>query len=72
MDKTSSRYPYTYACDFLRARVDDYDEHLKCRVPTISRSQASLAIGAIALVMDMSHQELAEKLADAYMAQEVK
>ncbi len=59
-----SRYPYTESCDFIRSRVDDSDEHLGIRVPTISRSQASAARRAIAEALGMDEQELAVKLAD--------
>ena len=68
--RRSGRYPYTFACDFVRAGVDDYDAELGMRVTTISRSQASLAIGVIASALGMTKEALAEKLADAYLAHE--
>ncbi|MCU4119346.1 hypothetical protein [Variovorax sp. N23] len=66
--KSHSRYPYTFACDFLRGKVDDFNVDFGMRVPTISRSQASQAIGAIADVLGVTKQELAEKLADRWIA----
>ncbi|WP_186187926.1 hypothetical protein [Burkholderia gladioli] len=65
-----SRYPYTEACDYIRAHVTDYDETLGVRVPTISRSQASLARLAIARALGMDDEELARKIADYARSQE--
>ncbi|WP_454731447.1 MULTISPECIES: hypothetical protein [Cupriavidus] len=59
-----SRNPYTESSDFIRSRVDDYDEDLGIRVPTISRSQASIARKAIAEALGMDDEALAVKLAD--------
>lgn len=60
----SSRYPYTYACDYLREKVgDDYGKGL------ISRSAASQIRTAIADVAGLDDHELAEKLADAFMVE---
>ena len=45
MDKTDSRYPYTYAADYLREKVgNDYDKGL------MSRSAASQARSVIAVL----------------------
>lgn len=55
--KEDTRYPYTYACDFLRMKVD----------PMISRSQASQLREIIAEVIGMDDEELAKKLADFYL-----
>jgi uncharacterized protein YidB (DUF937 family) len=62
---TDSRYPYTHACDYVRSHVDDFNEAVGMRTPTISRSQASQAIKGIAQALGMTHEELACKLADA-------
>ncbi|RZI60660.1 MAG: hypothetical protein EOP14_00045 [Pseudomonas sp.] len=66
--KQSPRYPYTYACDYLRVKVDDYSEEVGMRVTTISRSQASQAIGAVAEAIGMPKEDLARKLADAFLS----
>lgn len=78
MDKTESneadviqrpdaRYPYTHACDFIRANVQDFDERLGFYVPTISRSQASQMMRAMSAVLDIQYEELAKKIADYAM-----
>lgn len=59
-----SRYPYTEACDFIRAHVVDYSPEHGARLPTISRSQASQARQAIARALGMNDEELARKIAD--------
>jgi hypothetical protein len=59
-----SRYPYTDAADYIRSQVQDFSEDHQMRLPTISRSQASQAYGAVAKALGMSHEELAVKLAD--------
>lgn len=70
-DRTKhSRYPYTFACDYVRMHVSDIDVRLGIPLPTISRSQASQAIGVIATALGMEKEELAKRLADAYIAQE--
>jgi len=61
---SDSRYPYTYACDFIRSHCTDFDEALQFRTPTISRAQASQVMYAFELVFDMSHEYMARKLAD--------
>lgn len=70
MSKNSSRYPFTYACDHLRGKVDDFCPELGMRIPSISRSEASQAIKAIAEAIDWSHEALAERLADIYLRDE--
>jgi hypothetical protein len=55
-----SRYPYTYACDFIRA-IAGYDKG----GTKISRADASRITSAIADILDMKHHDLACKIADA-------
>lgn len=68
MDKSDGRYPYTYAADYIRMGVTDYDASCQMMLPTISRAQASLARKAVARALGMSDDELAAKLADQYIA----
>ncbi|POS10185.1 hypothetical protein [Burkholderia gladioli] len=65
-----SRYPYTEACDYIRAHVTDYSEAHGMRLPTISRSQASQARLAIARALGIDDEELARKIADFARAEE--
>ena len=51
------RYPYTYAADYLREKVN---------VP-VSRGEMSLLLAYVAAVIDMPDEELAKKLADKYL-----
>lgn len=55
-NKTDTRYPYTYANDFVRRNVE------------LSRSQVSRVLQTIAPVLGLTHEELAIKLAEAYKA----
>ena len=67
------RYPYTYAADYVRGFVTDYDDTLGMRNTTLSRSQASQVRKAFAEALGMDDSELARKLADAYLkAQETE
>lgn len=59
-----SRYPYTEAYDYVRSHVTDYDERLQMRLPTICRSEAAQAVGAIAEALGMGAEQLAIKIAD--------
>lgn len=59
-----TRYPYTYAADYLRMKIgDDYGKGL------ISRAAAAHAKALIAKVMGVDEREVACKLADAYLAE---
>jgi tRNA(Ile2) C34 agmatinyltransferase TiaS len=59
-NKEDTRYPYTYACDFVRT-LGGYNKHgIK-----ISRSDASEIISGIAKVIGMEDRKLYELLADA-------
>ena len=62
---TDSRYPYTYAADFIRAYSPISSEGC-----VLSRSGASQIREAIAKAIGMDDEELAAKLADAQLANE--
>ena len=55
--ENDSRYPYTYACDFLRG-LAGYGK--------LSRADASQVRSGIAEALGMADDELARKLADHY------
>ena len=56
--KNSTRYPYTYSCDYIRLAADS---------ASLSRSDASLIRQAIAKAIDMDDELLAEKLANVQL-----
>jgi hypothetical protein len=60
-----SRYPYTYAADFIRV-TPATTEFGSC---VLSRADAARIRGVIAKAIGMDDRALAEKLADAYVAQ---
>jgi uncharacterized protein YidB (DUF937 family) len=60
-----SRYPYTYACDFIRAAGPVGSEGV-----VLSRSDASQIMQHIADALGMDNHELACKLADAQLVNE--
>lgn len=60
-----SRYPYTYACDYIR-QFGGYDKG----GVRLSRSDASQIRTAIAKAIGMDDEELAKKLADYAQANE--
>jgi hypothetical protein len=60
-----SRYPYTYACDFIRTYGPVSKEGV-----VLSRSDASQIIEAISNAIGIPDEELAKKLADAQLANE--
>jgi len=60
-----SRYPYTYASDYLR----QFGGMDKSGV-RLSRSDASQIREAVAKALGMDDEELAKKLADYYVANE--
>lgn len=68
--QTTSRYPYTYACDFVRQHCTDFNASVGIRTPTISRSEASQVMHAFEKVFGLTHEQMAEKLADAYLSAE--
>jgi hypothetical protein len=59
MTTTDPRYPYTYACDYIRSATG-HDEHGNL----LSRSDASQIRKRIAEALGISDEELARKLAD--------
>ena len=63
MKKIDSRYPYTYAADFIRAIIGCDSEGA-----ILSRCQASQLRTEIADAIGMDDEELAKKLADAELA----
>jgi len=60
-----TRYPYTYACDFIRGLAGYEEAGTK-----ISRSDASKIRNGIAVALGIDDAELACKLADHYKANE--
>ncbi len=60
-----SRYPYTYACDYVRALAEFGEGGMN-----ISRAAAAQVIIGIAGAIGMSDDELARKLAGLYKATE--
>lgn len=58
-----TRYPYTYACDYIRM----FGGYSSAGV-ALSRSDASQIRTAIAKAIGMGDEELANKLADHYLA----
>lgn len=67
MQKTDSRYPYTYAADYLRAFGGVDSGGVK-----MSRSEASQVRCAVAKALGMDDAELAAKLVDYYIANETE
>lgn len=63
--ENDSRYPYTYACDYLRGFGGIDNSGVK-----MSRAEASEVRGSVAKAIGMDDKELAEKLADFYLANE--
>jgi len=65
MFEEDSRYPYTYACDYIRSLAGYDSEGTK-----ISRSDASFIYSGIAKAIGMNDAELAMLLADYYKKNE--
>jgi hypothetical protein len=64
--KVSTRYPYTFAADYLRMKVgNDYGNGL------ISRSAASQVRGLIAKAIGLDDAYIAQKLADLFIKDEL-
>ena len=61
-DKTDPRFPYTYACDLIRAIPDVTSNGLK-----LSRSEASRIRSTISKILGMDDGDVAEKLAKYYL-----
>lgn len=64
---SNTRYPYTYACDLIRAWAG-YDEDTGSTV--LSRAQASKIRQEIAKVLNIADEDLAVKLADYFKTNE--
>ena len=62
---TDSRYPYTYACDFIR-NLGPFDS----TGVVLTRSEASQIMSGIAKALSIDDEELANKLADAQLKNE--
>jgi len=67
------RYPYTYAADFIRMIPEkEFVESLGISIGVkLSRSDASQIRSKIAEIIGMNDRELAEKLADQYLKDNV-
>lgn len=63
---SDSRYPYTYACDFVREHCTEIRDvaGVPMGLPSLSRAQASQVMHAFELVFGLSHEDMAKKLAD--------
>ena len=66
MDKSSTRYPYTYACDYMRIAALGFGES------SVSRADASAMRKAIAKAIGVDDEELARKIADYYITHEAE
>lgn len=65
-----SRYPYTYACDFVRRHCVDFSDSAQMHLPTLSRSQASQVMAAFEKAFGLSHEEMAKRLADEFLKEQ--
>lgn len=67
--KEDPRYPYTHAADFIRMIPEkEYIESIGMSIGVkLSRSDASRIRSAIAEVLGIDDEELARKLADKYL-----
>lgn len=63
MNTADTRYPYTYAADYVRGLAGYGEQGTK-----LSRSDASQIRSGIALAIGMDDAELARNLADHYKA----
>lgn len=61
MDKTDSRYPYTYAADYLRENARNFDGSL------MSRSTAAQAQQIIADALGIEKEKISRSLADKFI-----
>lgn len=67
MSKDNGRYPYTYACDYMRVYSGYSQQGIN-----LSRGDASHIRQAIAAAIGMDDHELACKIADYYIENEEK
>lgn len=72
MSKESTRYPYTYAADLIRAIPEKTEIHGMKLGVVLSRSDASKIRQVFAEVLGIDDEELAKKLADFYLEKESK
>lgn len=61
-----SRYPYTYAADFVRLATVDPNAYIATGI-NVSRAEASRIRQSIARAIGMDDEELAQKLANQYL-----
>ena len=67
----SSRYPYTYACDYIRGMVEVQNQELGgIYVPLLSRSQAAKIRHRLSEDLGLDDYAVACKLADLYLTRE--
>jgi hypothetical protein len=64
LSKTDSRYPYTYAADYLRINIAGHGDKL------ISRAEAAAAQRLIAEAIGVNKVLISESLADKFIEQE--
>ena len=65
MNKTDSRYPYTYSADFIRQIAGMYFNDDGMPLGTkLSRSDASQIASTIADALGIDHKTMSEKIAD--------
>lgn len=64
-----SRYPYTYAADFLRAHWDLIPEDIREELDPTSRGDASHARTQMASAWALEDEDLAKVLANAYLVE---
>jgi hypothetical protein len=62
-EEKDSRYPYTYACDLIRA-MTGYDSEGNCK---LNRSDASTLRGELANLLGITDEDLAKKMADHFL-----
>lgn len=69
MDKSHSRYPYTFSADYIRGLATERHE-TGLNIPVLSRSQAASIVSGIAEIIGMSHAELSAKIADKFLKEQ--
>ena len=65
MNKTDTRYPYTYSADFIRSIAGmHYNDDGSMYGTKLSRSDASQIVHAIGDALGIDHKTMSEKVAD--------
>jgi hypothetical protein len=65
MNKTDTRYPYTYSADFIRSIAGmNFTDDGRLQGTKLSRSDASQIVNAIGDALGIDHKIMAEKIAD--------